>query len=443
MALRIPKLLRDLLDTPPPEEGKVLRWGPAGRLENAVLPGSTSSSRSTALAALGIWIGATPPPTPISYDSWVSGASGYWAWIDTSSTAAAPLLLSAPASQMSFSGATPAQLTQPTFITRSAPAADLLLQGIIPTLRLAGTSIIYAPAANIGISGGVPVLFVSGGLISLTSVGAGLSLASGVPSLGISNWKISLTSAAANLAVTAVVPTTAISGGGAASASDSFSRSYADWSSTTAYAVDDRVVYSAALYRCVQAHTNQSPVTALSVPNAYWVGDPGPDWTAPSWAHLFGVSQLLANATATSCAPGTGAISAGYYNATSFASNHKSDVTPSSGNARVAVRIQAAGCYSADTTPFDEEGFPGIDYVIRYFDGVTETVLWSAHTYDAPTPTTSVVLEANGSTITLKVDGATINSVTHSTLTGGAPGIYFKDFSPPNPMASAWSGADL
>ena len=30
---------------------------------------------------LGVWVGASPPSTPVVYADWVAGSTGYWCWI--------------------------------------------------------------------------------------------------------------------------------------------------------------------------------------------------------------------------------------------------------------------------------------------------------------------------------------------------------------------------
>jgi hypothetical protein len=41
------------------------------------------TARSAKLGELGIWVGASPPASPITYAAWISGTTGYWGWIST------------------------------------------------------------------------------------------------------------------------------------------------------------------------------------------------------------------------------------------------------------------------------------------------------------------------------------------------------------------------
>ena len=59
------------------------------------------------------------------------------------------------------------------------------------------------------------------------------------------------------------------------------------WAIGMAYAVDDRVQYNGALYKCVQAHTSQADWTPDTTP-ALWVVvsiDEYPEWVQPTGAH--------------------------------------------------------------------------------------------------------------------------------------------------------------
>lgn len=59
------------------------------------------------------------------------------------------------------------------------------------------------------------------------------------------------------------------------------------WAAGNAYAIDDRVRYNGALYKCVQAHTGQADWTPDAAP-ALWVAvsvDAWPEWVQPSGAH--------------------------------------------------------------------------------------------------------------------------------------------------------------
>jgi hypothetical protein len=40
-------------------------------------------ARADRLAQLGIWVGATPPASPITYAQWLTGVAGHWSWITT------------------------------------------------------------------------------------------------------------------------------------------------------------------------------------------------------------------------------------------------------------------------------------------------------------------------------------------------------------------------
>ena len=59
------------------------------------------------------------------------------------------------------------------------------------------------------------------------------------------------------------------------------------WAAGNAYAIDDRVRYNGALYKCVQAHTGQADWTPDAAP-ALWVAvsvDAWPEWVQPTGAH--------------------------------------------------------------------------------------------------------------------------------------------------------------
>ena len=59
------------------------------------------------------------------------------------------------------------------------------------------------------------------------------------------------------------------------------------WTIGRAYAVDDRVQYGGALYKCVQAHTSQADWTPDATP-ALWVAvsiEEYPEWVQPTGAH--------------------------------------------------------------------------------------------------------------------------------------------------------------
>lgn len=59
------------------------------------------------------------------------------------------------------------------------------------------------------------------------------------------------------------------------------------WTVGKAYAVSDRVQYSGALYKCVQAHTSQADWAPDATP-ALWVVvsiDEFPEWVQPTGAH--------------------------------------------------------------------------------------------------------------------------------------------------------------
>lgn len=59
------------------------------------------------------------------------------------------------------------------------------------------------------------------------------------------------------------------------------------WEVGNAYAIDDRVRYNGALYKCVQAHTGQAGWTPDATP-ALWVVvsvDEWPEWVQPTGAH--------------------------------------------------------------------------------------------------------------------------------------------------------------
>ncbi len=59
------------------------------------------------------------------------------------------------------------------------------------------------------------------------------------------------------------------------------------WEAGNAYAIDDRVQYNGALYKCVQAHTSQADWAPDATP-ALWVAvsvDAWPEWVQPSGAH--------------------------------------------------------------------------------------------------------------------------------------------------------------
>jgi hypothetical protein len=42
---------------------------------------ASSPDRATAWSALGVWVGASPPASPITYAAWLAGGTGYWGWI--------------------------------------------------------------------------------------------------------------------------------------------------------------------------------------------------------------------------------------------------------------------------------------------------------------------------------------------------------------------------
>ena len=59
------------------------------------------------------------------------------------------------------------------------------------------------------------------------------------------------------------------------------------WVTSNSYAIGDRVQYSGALYKCVQAHTSQADWTPDATP-ALWVAvsvDEWPEWVQPTGAH--------------------------------------------------------------------------------------------------------------------------------------------------------------
>jgi hypothetical protein len=56
--------------------------GPAGPAGPQGLPGEIPV-RAERLEGIGIWMGTSPPASPITYAQWVSGATGYWGWIYT------------------------------------------------------------------------------------------------------------------------------------------------------------------------------------------------------------------------------------------------------------------------------------------------------------------------------------------------------------------------
>ena len=59
------------------------------------------------------------------------------------------------------------------------------------------------------------------------------------------------------------------------------------WAVGKAYAIDDRVQYNGALYKCVQAHTSQADWTPYATP-ALWAAvsvDAWPEWVQPTGAH--------------------------------------------------------------------------------------------------------------------------------------------------------------
>ena len=59
------------------------------------------------------------------------------------------------------------------------------------------------------------------------------------------------------------------------------------WAAGNAYAIDDRVQYNCALYKCVQAHTSQADWAPDATP-ALWVAvsvDAWPEWVKPTGAH--------------------------------------------------------------------------------------------------------------------------------------------------------------
>lgn len=59
------------------------------------------------------------------------------------------------------------------------------------------------------------------------------------------------------------------------------------WSSSTTYAVDDRVQYEDELYKCLQAHTAQSTWTPAAAPSLWVrVDNPAEEW--PEWRQPLG-----------------------------------------------------------------------------------------------------------------------------------------------------------
>lgn len=40
-------------------------------------------ARSARLDSMGIWVGSSPPVSPITFAAWAAGTAGYWGWIYT------------------------------------------------------------------------------------------------------------------------------------------------------------------------------------------------------------------------------------------------------------------------------------------------------------------------------------------------------------------------
>jgi hypothetical protein len=133
MAQRTIRELRDLLDTP----GK----------------------RAAALAALGLYVGRTPPPVEerITYEQWLAGSPGYWLFQNLSGS----LVVLAGGARLELRGGIPAVEVVRWLHSVVMPAgAPFLLRGGVPTVEVLEQGIFLDAGASFALSGGQPTVDV-------------------------------------------------------------------------------------------------------------------------------------------------------------------------------------------------------------------------------------------------------------------------------------------
>jgi hypothetical protein len=168
-----------------------------------------------------------------------------------------------------------------------------------------------------------------------------------------------------------------------------------------------------------------------------------------SWTGITGEATPALNQTLDQVQPNSvGSDSGAYWNADAFSSNHYSQCKVIAAAAASVTFVSAVARAQVGARQYYKGGVYGaiggsVTYEISLRNAGSNTVIKSGST--TINANDVIRIEANGSTITLKVNGATIDSGTDGTLSGGAAGVFlFVDSgAATDALLDDWEGGDL
>ena len=457
------------------------------------------------MASLGIWVGSSPPVSPITYSQWLAGVPGYWGYYNIEEGLVGSIIILQAENTISSSGSFLAQpasgiaaVTQAVnictssglFVDAGAFSGTMAVTQAVNTIASSGTytlgavsgtsaitqalntasaSGLMVPAAVSGtsvITQALNTATSSGNFVEAGTFGGTIAVTQGI-NTSSGSGAFSIPAVSGTSAITQALNVSAGSGAfaGAAglSVSDTFTRSYSTWSNVTAYTVGNIIKYTASSiersYVCIQNGTNHIPPSGGT--DSWWTFVLEPDWARVgatvqnSFVYSSGVAAII-----------TASLSVNYWSTNAPAANQwaAAPKTPGGGVNGVAafcgpgVRLSSTaldGYFLANDTfdDFDVLSYPRMN-ICRMNAGTISTLYTTVEGEITGYTYFKIEASGTGATVTLTLKGSTSLAGTYTTINSYADtsgsritasnylGIVGKGRSA-NPSMTDWAGGEL